>query len=175
MTDKSQPKVIYRLAKEDDFPIISRMYTLLNEHLYSLGYSLPRPENVGQSWLESFQRTLGRFSNAWVAEVDNQVVGFILCRIKRLPSYMGGVMVGELSDEWIEPEFRRLKVGDQLCRIALDWLRSQEVHSVEIQVLAPNEASWNMLANLGFKLEFRVGRLSWEAYHDVEPGINETS
>jgi ribosomal protein S18 acetylase RimI-like enzyme len=164
MNTASQPSVQYRLAIEADFPVLSQMYTKLNDHLFGLGYNLPRPENIGQAWLESFQRTLGRFSNAWVAEVDQKVVGFILCRIKRLPAYMGGVMVGELSDEWIEAEVRRLRIGDQLCRIALDWLRQQNVHSVEIQVLVPNEASWKMLSQMGFKLEFRVGRLLWDEY-----------
>ncbi|MBM3152685.1 MAG: GNAT family N-acetyltransferase [Chloroflexi bacterium] len=161
------PHITYRLATENDFPVMMRMYTLLNEHFYRNGYRLPHPENVGQAWLDTFRRTLGRFSNAWVAETEGRVVGFILCRIKRLPPYMGGVLVGELSDEWIEQEARRLKIGDRLCRVALEWLREQDVHSVEIQVLLSNEASWNMLSRMGFKAEFRVGRLLWDEYVDA--------
>lgn len=158
------PVVIYRLATEADFPIIKEFYSLLNQHFYSFGYRLPHPENVGEIYLDSFRRTLGRFSNAWVAEVDGRVVAYILCRIKRVPLTMGGVLVGELSDEWVEPEVRRLRIGDKLCRIALEWLRTQDVHSVEIQVLNSNEASWRMLARMGFQQEFRVGRLMWDEY-----------
>ena len=99
-------------------------------------------------------------------EVDGKVVAYILCRIKRVPQYMGGVLVGELSDEWVEAEVRRLRIGDRLCRIALEWLREQQVHSVEIQVLNSNEASWRMLSRLGFQQEFRVGRLVWDEYID---------
>ena len=69
--DKTQPDaapaVSYRLATEADFPIIKEYYTLLNEHFYSFGYRLPHPENVGDVYLDSFRRTLGKFSNAWVA------------------------------------------------------------------------------------------------------------
>ena len=158
------PEIVYRPATEADFPIIKDMYTLLNQHFYTLGYRLPHPENIGDVYLDSFRRTLGKFSNAYVAEVDGTVVGYILCRIKRTPQTMGGVLVGELSDEWIDPGVRRLKIGDKLCRIALEWLRQQEVHSVEIQVLESNEASWRMLSRMGFKLEFRVGRLVWDEY-----------
>ena len=161
-----QPEVTYRLATEADFPVIKKFYTLLNDHFYSFGYRLPHPEDVGEVYLESFRRTLGKFSNAWVAEVDGKVVAYILCRIKRVPQYMGGVLVGELSDEWVEAEVRRLRIGDRLCRIALEWLREQQVHSVEIQVLNSNEASWRMLSRLGFQQEFRVGRLVWDEYID---------
>jgi ribosomal protein S18 acetylase RimI-like enzyme len=159
-----QPVVTYRLATEADFSIIKEYYSLLNDHFYSLGYRLPHPENVGDVYLESFRRTLGKYSNAWIAEVDGQVVAYILCRIKRVPQYMGGVLVGELSDEWVDASARRLRIGDRLCRIALEWLREQGVHSVEIQVLNSNEASWKMLSRMGFQQEFRVGRLIWDEY-----------
>jgi ribosomal protein S18 acetylase RimI-like enzyme len=166
MSEMTLPVVNYRLANETDFPVIMGMYAKLNEYFYKLGYRLPHPENVGEIWLESFRRTLGRFSNVFVAELDGKAVGFMLCRIKRVPAYMGGVLVGELSDMWIEAEARRLGIGDKLSRLALEWLREQGVHSVEIQVLKDNEASWKLYDRMGFKLEFRVGRLVWDEYID---------
>lgn len=164
MSETTQPIVRYRLATEADFPILMEFYTKLNQFFYQVGYRLPHPENVGEVWLDSFRRTLGRFSRVDIAEIDGRVVGFMLCRIKRVPAYMGGVLVGELSDMWIEPEARRLGIGDKLSRLALNWLREQGVHSVEIQVLRDNEASWKLYERMGFKLEFRVGRLLWEEY-----------
>ena len=164
MNEKKQRHVDYRLVREDDFPIIKEMYTKLNSFFYKLGYRLPHPENVGDVWLDSFRRTLGRFSNVFIAEINGKVVGFMLCRIKRVPQYMGGVLVGELSDMWIEAEARRMGIGDKLSRLALDWLHEQGVHSVEIQVLRDNEASWKLYDRMGFKLEFRVGRLLWDEY-----------
>lgn len=92
----------------------------------------------------------------------------MLCRIKRVPPHMGGVLVGELSDMWIIPEARRLGIGDRLSRQALAWLREQGVHSVEIQVLRDNEASWKLYDRMGFQLEFRVGRLLWDEYIDPD-------
>ncbi|GAB4483933.1 MAG: hypothetical protein Kow0088_27290 [Anaerolineales bacterium] len=164
MSETTSPTVHYRLATEADFPLLMEFYKKLNQFFYQVGYRLPHPENVGEVWLDSFRRTLGRFSRVDVAEIDGQVVGFMLCRIKRVPAYMGGVLVGELSDMWIEPEARRLGIGDKLSRLALNWLREQGVHSVEIQVLRDNEASWKLYERMGFKLEFRVGRLLWDEY-----------
>jgi ribosomal protein S18 acetylase RimI-like enzyme len=156
--------VFYRLAHEDDFPILAQMYTELNTYFYQMGYRLPHPEDVGQIWLDSFRRTLGRFSNVFIAELDGGVVGFMLCRIKRVPPHLGGVLVGELSDMWIVASARRLGIGDKLSRLALDWLREQGVHSVEIQVLRDNEASWKLYERMGFQPEFRVARLLWDEY-----------
>ncbi len=156
----------YRTAAEADFPTLAAMYARLNAYFYEMGYRLPHPENVGQVWLDSFRRTLGRFSQVFVAEMDGEVVGFMLCRVKRVPAHMGGVLVGELSDMWIVEKARRKGIGDKLSRLALDWLRGQGVHSVEIQVLRDNEASWKLYERMGFQLEFRVGRLLWEEYRE---------
>ena len=160
-------EISYRLVEERDFPVLVEMYTLLNQYFYQLGYRLPHPQNVGEVWLESFRRTLGRFSNVFIAERDGAVVGFMLCRLKRVPAYMGGVIVGELSDMWIDASARRMGIGDRLSRLAIDWMRQQGAHSIEIQVLRDNEASWKLYERMGFQLEYRVGRLLWEDYDRV--------
>jgi len=156
----------YRTVRDDDFPILMEMYSQLNTYFYRMGYRLPHPENVGEVWLDSFQRTLGRFSNVFIAELEDRVVGFMLCRLKRVPAYMGGVLVGELSDMWIDSSARRMGIGDKLSRLAMDWMRQQGAHSIEIQVLKDNEASWKLYERMGFQLEFRVGRLLWDEYVD---------
>ncbi|MFC2055029.1 GNAT family N-acetyltransferase [Chloroflexota bacterium] len=168
MNDKAKNQILFRQVKDTDLTIIMAMYTELNSYFYKLGYRLPHPENVGQVWLDSFQRTLGRFSNVFVAEIENQVVGFMLCRIKQVPQYMGGVLVGELSDMWILSSARRMGIGDKLSRLSIDWLRGQGVHSIEIQVLRDNEASWKLYENMGFQLEYRAGRLLWEDYIETD-------
>lgn len=165
----TSPTVTFRTVVEADFPTLERMFTELTAYFYQVGYRLPCPENVGAAWVESFRRTLGRFSNVFIAELDGRVVGFMLCRLKRVPQHMGGVTVGELSDMWIEPEARRLKLGDALSRLAIDWLQKQGAHSVEIQILRDNEASWRLYERMGFQLEFRTVRLLWDEYvHDPE-------
>jgi ribosomal protein S18 acetylase RimI-like enzyme len=151
--------ITYRPATEADFPQLAAMYAKLNAYFYEVGYLLPRPENVGEAWLESYRRTLGRFSNVFVAEREGRLLGFILCRLKRLPAHMGGVMVGEVSDVWVEDEARRSGVGRALVQAGLVWMMEQGVHSVEVQVLSENEASLKFFESLGFKLELRAMRL----------------
>jgi ribosomal protein S18 acetylase RimI-like enzyme len=166
-------EVAYRQVQESDFPILVEMFTQLNEYFYKIGYRLPQPENVGEVWLDSFRRTLGRFSNVFIAEVDGTVVGFMLCRLKRVPAYMGGVLVGELSDMWIDSSARRLGIGDRLSRLAMDWMRQQGAHSIEIQILRDNEASWKLYERMGYQMEFRLVRLLWEDYDRINQAASQ--
>jgi ribosomal protein S18 acetylase RimI-like enzyme len=161
--------MVYRLATETDFPFLVETYEKLNAYYYQVGYRLPRPENTGQAWLESFQRTLGRFSNVFVAETvdengEPRLVGFVLCRLKRLAAHFGGGLTGEISDVWVEPDARRMGIGEGLLRQAAQWMRTQGAISVEAQILKDNQASLSLFESLGFRLEYRLVRLLWEDY-----------
>jgi ribosomal protein S18 acetylase RimI-like enzyme len=159
--------VTFRLATEADFPHLIEAYEKLNAYYYQVGYRLPRPQNVGQAWLDSFQRTLGRFSSVIVAEAGGEdgqpwMAGFVLCRLKRIAAHMGGVLAGEISDVWVEPEARRRGIAEALLRQAIGWMREQGAHSIEAQILKDNEGSWRLFESLGFQLEYRLVRLTWE-------------
>ena len=157
-------EVSYRLGTEEDFSICKDFYVKLDGVFHKFGLRMPKVEDVGQAWLDSFIRTLGRFSQFWVADLDGEVVAFLLVRVKRTQSFMGGVMVGELADEWIEPKARRMGIADKLCRFGIEWLREQKVHSVEIRILDGNQASWKMLKPMGFTPELTQYRFLWDEY-----------
>jgi len=161
--DPSQTMVVYRLVSEADLPVIAGMYDIMDQYFRQFSYRFPEVENIGQAWVDSFRRTLGKFSNVHIAEVEGQVVGFMLSRVKRVAPYLGGVMVGELSDMWVDPQARRLGIGEELSRLAIEWLRQQGVHSVEVQILEGNEPIWRLYQRMGFKPELRQIRLTWEA------------
>jgi ribosomal protein S18 acetylase RimI-like enzyme len=189
-TDAEQNEVIYREATEADFPAVAALYTKLDGLLRQHTYSFPEVENVGELWLDMFRRTLGRFSVLYVAEyrgsetggsetgggdtsdgdtgsedAEGEIVGFIVARIKRVPEYLGGVMVGELKDMWVEHKVRRLGIGEKLLRLAIEWCRIQNVHSCEAQILLGNEPIIKLVEYLGMKKELYQLRLSWQDYN----------
>lgn len=163
---KEQSEVIYREATEVDFPAVISLYDKLDQLLRQHTYTFPEVENVGQLWLDTFRRTLGRFSVLYVAEYQNEVVGFIIARLKRVPEYLGGVMVGELKDMWVEPEVRRLGIGEKLLRLAIEWCRDQDVYSVEAQILLGNEPILRLVEYLGMERELYQLRMTWDHYKD---------
>jgi GNAT superfamily N-acetyltransferase len=162
----NEDDVIYRQATEADFPIVASMYAKLDQLLRQHTYTFPEVENVGELWLEMFRRTLGRFSVLYVAEHQGEVVGFIVARVKRVPEYLGGVMVGELKDMWVEPKVRRLGIGEKLLRMAIEWCREQKVYSVEAQILLGNEPIIKLVEHLGMKKELYQLRMMWEDYNE---------
>jgi GNAT superfamily N-acetyltransferase len=163
--EEPQQTVIYREASEADFPAVEAMYAKLDDLLRQYTYAFPAVENVGHLWLDMFRRTLGRFSVLYVAEVEGEVVGFIVARLKRVPEYLGGVMVGELKDMWVEKPVRRLGIGEKLLRLAIEWCRAQNVYSVEAQILLGNEPIIKLVEYLGMKKELYQLRMSWDGYN----------
>jgi GNAT superfamily N-acetyltransferase len=162
----NEDDVIYRQATEADFPVVASMYAKLDQLLRQHTYTFPEVENVGELWLEMFRRTLGRFSVLYVAEHQGEVVGFIVARVKRVPEYLGGVMVGELKDMWVEHKVRRLGIGEKLLRMAIEWCREQKVYSVEAQILLGNEPIIKLVEHLGMKKELYQLRMMWEDYNE---------
>ena len=93
-------------------------------------------------------------------------MGFIIARVKRVPEYLGGVMVGELKDMWVEHEARRLGIGEKLLRLAIEWCRAQNVYSVEAQILVGNEPIIKLVEFLGMKKELFQMRMLWQDYNE---------
>jgi ribosomal protein S18 acetylase RimI-like enzyme len=156
-------EALVRPAEEDDLAEVASMYEDLDVHYRRFPYHFPRIENLGEAWLASFRRTLGRFSQLFVAELDGKIVGFSLGRLKRVPPYRGGFLVGEISDVWVHPEARRLHIGEVLNLQTIAWLGSQGAESVEVQVLEGNQPIQHLYEKLGFQLELRQLRLTLEA------------
>jgi RimJ/RimL family protein N-acetyltransferase len=163
--DHSESNVIYRQATEADYPAVAGLYHKLDQFLREYSYNFPEVENVGELWLDMFRRTLGRFSVLYVAEYQDEIAGFIVARVKRVPAYLGGVMVGELKDMWVEHKVRRLGIGEKLLRLAIEWCREQEVHSLEAQILVGNEPIIQLVEYLGMRRELLQMRMSWDDYN----------
>jgi len=159
-------EAIVRPAAQEELPAVARMYEDLDAHYRQFPYHFPRVEDLGQAWLDSFRRTLGRFSQLFVAELDGKIVGFSLGRLKRVAPYRGGYLVGEISDVWVHPDARRLHIGEVLNRQAIAWLGNQGAESVEVQVLEGNQPIQHLYQKLGFQTELRQMRLTLESGGD---------
>ena len=169
MTSKHNLNEIkYRLASAEDFPTLEEMYQLLDRAYRGSGYNFPDVEHVGEKWLDTFRRTIGRFSIIYLAEYHGEIIGFSTARIKRVPEFLGGAMIGELKDLWIEPNVRRLGIGEKLLRLATEWCLAQEVDSIEAEYFVGNQVSDRLLLNLGFKPELIQMRMMKGDYNQAD-------
>jgi ribosomal protein S18 acetylase RimI-like enzyme len=150
---------VIRLMRPEDLPAIEALWTQYDSYHHSLGLAFPQPEQAAAAWRASFERTLGRFSYVWVAEKDSIVAGFLLARLKRTPAFLGGVLIGEISDLYVSDSLRGQKVGSRLAAAAIETLRAQRVHSIEVQVLQRNTGALAFWQKQGFGVELTQVRL----------------
>jgi ribosomal protein S18 acetylase RimI-like enzyme len=140
-----------RVGTVDDLRAVGHLWKELNDYHHTVGMNFQTGESSVDEWISSFERTLGRFSYLWVAEKEGSVKGFLLGRLKRTPAYLGGVMIGEISDLYIGEDLRGQGIGKKLVDTALKQFIKQHVHSVEVQIMAHNTnglAFWN---SIGFQ------------------------
>jgi GNAT superfamily N-acetyltransferase len=152
-------QITYRLITESDLKVLELYYEDLLRVYSDFGYRLPIPDHAGMLWIASFNRTLGRFSQVFIAESNSGIVGFALARLKRLPPYQGGELIAELSDIYLIEKFRHQGIATKLCKMVISWAYENDARSVEAQVLISNEASRRMFLTLGFKTELSQVRL----------------
>jgi ribosomal protein S18 acetylase RimI-like enzyme len=142
---------VVRLGNESDLRAVGLLWRKLNDYHISIGMHFEADETSVEAWLASFSRTLGRFSFLWVAGRGGEISAFLLGRLKKTPAYLGGVMVGEISDLYVSDELRGQGIGKLLVSTAMQHFKNQNVHSVEVQIMAQNESGLAFWNSLGFQ------------------------
>lgn len=83
-----------------------------------------------------------------VAEVDSQLVGFILVEVNGM--YVGR---GSIDDLYIQSEYRGKGIGKLLLQAAFDWLKSKGAKRVGLGVHKSNEIAIKLYMSMGFEEE----------------------
>jgi ribosomal protein S18 acetylase RimI-like enzyme len=144
-----------RPATPQDFSAVCKLWQCLTNFHRSIGLAFISDDldQATAAWQASFERTLGRFSFLWVAETERGTQGFLLARLKRAPAYLGGELIGEISDLWVDPELRHQGVAAALVQFAMQQFQTLQVHSVEVQIMAANTQAIAFWQAQGFKPE----------------------
>lgn len=147
-----------REATVEDLPAVAALWDKLQDFHRSLGLAFAETEDASEKWLGSFQRILGRFSFLWVAGEKDGVQAFLLGRVKQSPPFLSGVQVGEISDLYVDESLRGSGVGAQLVELAMKKFKDLNVHSVEVQIQAGNDAGLAFWHKQNFKTDLTLVR-----------------
>ncbi len=147
-----------RQATAEDLPAVAAAWNRLQEFHHSLGLTFQLPSDASDKWLNSFRRTLGRFSFLWVAEESGDVLAFLLARLKQSPGFLGGVQVGEVSDLFVDDALRGSGIGTQLVSAAMQQFKDLQVHSVEVAIQAGNDAGFDFWSKQDFVKDLTLVR-----------------
>lgn len=147
-----------RDATPADLAPVGAAWLKLQEYHRSLGLAFDLPGDAAEKWLNSFQRTLGRFSFLWVVGEGETPAAFLLARVKQSPAFLGGVQVGEISELYVDESLRGSGAGKLLAETALAKFRELNLHSVEVQVQAGNHGGLAFWLRQGFKQDLTLVR-----------------
>ena len=136
-------EVIIRPVNKGDTDALGEMWLDLVAYHQNLTPDLPGPARGGEH--RYVRRILERLDDpytcALVAEVDGQVVGFVLGMvIDLMPDIFDQRPSGFLADIYVEPQMRRHGVGRSLVNALVDWFRQCGIHTFEWHVASNNPA-----------------------------------
>ncbi|MGH2454399.1 MAG: GNAT family N-acetyltransferase [bacterium] len=86
-----------------------------------------------------------------VARSEERLVGFGVGRITLLPPFFADRRRGFIQDVFTHPDYRRRGVALRLVETLLDWLREEEVGTVELTVATNNAEAIRLWERLGFQ------------------------
>src|SRR5919109_1896375 len=115
------------------------------------------PEHYSDYFFESILRELPEAFI--VAELDNRIVGYIMCKIEFGFSNfrkLGFVKKGHVVSVAILEEHRGKKVGTILMEEAINGLVSRRTEEVYLEVRVSNSAAIKMYEKLNFKMRSRL-------------------
>jgi len=143
-----------REATKDDEPKIKELIEKLHafempmEELYA-----SRPDTAERN-MRFFKRMIKNDNGTiFVAEVDNQIVGYAVCWIAKRPPYLYKVdRIGYISDVFVEEQYRRRGIGSALLGKILEWFKNKNIKYVELSVLVKNEKAIKFYEKHGFKV-----------------------
>lgn len=152
-------EISIRPGTRQDLPAVGRLWAELENFHRGLTLRLPRPADPARQWLDSFESALDDTAFLWVAELDGEIEGLLLARLKRLPAHLGDATVGEISDLYVNEEARGQKVAVRLAETAIAALKKHGIHSIEIQIMAGNHGGLAFWHKQGFHTELTQVRM----------------
>lgn len=93
-----------------------------------------------------------------VAVDQGSVVGYSLALILEIPPILTYSKRGFISDLAVKAGYRRKGIGTELVARIFEWLDSQDICQIQVQVVCKNEMSYNFWRKQGFEESLYVMR-----------------
>ena len=129
-----------RNAKSDDLDTIFNFICELENEVFDF-----------QIFKDIFEENLQNLNYVYyVAEIENQVVGFISFHTQKLLHHCG--IVGEIQELYVVPNFRNQQIGRFLVNKVKDYAKTHKLKSIEVTSNKLRTENVYIYEHLGFKL-----------------------
>ena len=85
-------------------------------------------------------------------EEDSKAVGFIVCYIQEVPSYMALNRKGYIAETVVSKDYRGKGIGKKLFDQASTWFKEHKADHIELQVSPENKTALKFWTELGFSV-----------------------
>lgn len=155
-------QAIIRPAKESELKLIQDLNYQLFEHdqEYDAHLNMKWPyQDEGTKYFKD--RIGGKEGVCLVAEVNNEVVGYLAGALVQPYTYRTIKKQSELENTLVRAEFRGHKIGEQLFREFVKWSQEQKAELIKVSAAAHNSGAIKFYQRIGFEdygveLEYKV-------------------
>ncbi|MFX1355971.1 MAG: GNAT family N-acetyltransferase [Promethearchaeota archaeon] len=144
-------------AKETHIPAIVELWTEMIDYHTQLDQFFKRREDAHLNY-ESFIKELLNSSEAtiFVAQEDDKILGFVLVKIDLYPPVYLYEKYGAIYDLVVKSTYRRRGIGTRLLDRSIEWVYSQGLDRIELNVASKNEKANSFYFKNGFQDYKRV-------------------
>ena len=150
-----------REAKQSDLQQVSTLWLEMVNYHQSLDERASGPASDGQEkFREWMAQTLSREEHVLlVAEVEDEVVGFIQSMLGSNPPPMAPRRIGFISDLAVGASHRRRGIGRQLAETITQWFAQRDANEVKLSAAICNQRAIAFWRALGFEpLSYGMGK-----------------
>ncbi|WP_085808854.1 GNAT family N-acetyltransferase [Sphingomonas sp. TZW2008] len=132
---------------------LEALFAALYTHLEAAaGRRLLRDDGY-EHWIARYDKVAGRsrvLIGAWDA---GRLIGFLDALLRAAPAHQIEPVSGFIAHLYVDPAYRERAVATRLTDAAGAWFRDRNVTTIELQVVAGNEAAHLYWRRLGFEAD----------------------
>ncbi len=142
-----------RLATTSDIPAIMELWNDLMAFHQPLNSFFELCSDANEKFLTYLQSNIQNTEKAhvFIADVNNQVIGYMMGVILNTAPVFKISQVGEIMDAFVTKEFRRQNIGELLFNELKTWFQIKNVNHIDVNIAVGNSLSSQFWAKMGFK------------------------
>lgn len=133
-------EIIFRTVRQSDILEVMHVNRLCLPENYTYGFF----DELAKEYPKAF----------WVAESNNKVVGYVMCRVERIFSKFDFLKIrkaGHIVSVAVLPNYRRKGIGEELVRRAVHALSNEYgCEEAYLEVRVSNDAAISLYRKIGF-------------------------
>ena len=129
--------------------LFADMYAFMSGKGLLLGLSDDGPEK----WVAAVSKGLGRFGVLFISMRGEEISGFAHGSIRLTPDYLGNRKTGMVTHIHMKEQYRGKGTGKKLVEALEKWFATNDVHSIELQVVGGNTPAMAFWETLGYARE----------------------